>query len=96
VPKNVRTDLHEIFREGWQWASEQTITFWLRFVSWIQVSRAVAEVCTAPVLLVCHSNESASSKRTLQSTTVDLNNSETTNKYATQSYSETCTGWCKR
>jgi len=21
--KNFRTDLHEIFREGWQWASEQ-------------------------------------------------------------------------
>jgi len=21
--KNIRTDLHEIFREGWQWADEQ-------------------------------------------------------------------------
>jgi len=21
-------DLHEIFREGWQWAIEQMITFW--------------------------------------------------------------------
>ena len=25
--KNFRTDLHEIFREGWQWAVEQMITF---------------------------------------------------------------------
>jgi len=23
-------DLHEIFREGWQWASEQMIKFWWR------------------------------------------------------------------
>ena len=28
--KNVRTDLHEIFREGWQWASEQMTKFWWR------------------------------------------------------------------
>ena len=28
--KNVRTDLHEIFREGWQWANEQMIKFWWR------------------------------------------------------------------
>ena len=28
--KNFRTDLHEIFREGWQWANEQTIKFWWR------------------------------------------------------------------
>jgi len=26
--KNFRTDLHEIFTEGWQWANEQTIKFW--------------------------------------------------------------------
>jgi len=26
--KNFRTDLHEIFREGWQWAIEQMIKFW--------------------------------------------------------------------
>jgi len=25
--KNFQTDLHEIFREGWQWASEQMIEF---------------------------------------------------------------------
>ena len=25
---NFWTDLHEIFREGWQWASEQVIKFW--------------------------------------------------------------------
>ena len=29
--ENFRTDLHEIFREGWQWANEQTIKFWWRF-----------------------------------------------------------------
>jgi len=28
--KNFRTDLHEIFREGWQWAIEQVVTFWWR------------------------------------------------------------------
>ena len=26
--KNFQTDLHEIFREGWQWDSEQTDKFW--------------------------------------------------------------------
>jgi len=26
--KNFQTDLHEIFREDWQWASEQIIKFW--------------------------------------------------------------------
>jgi len=31
--KNCRPDLHEIFREGWQWATEKTITFWWRFIS---------------------------------------------------------------
>jgi len=28
--KNFQTDLHEIFREGWQWASKQMIKFWWR------------------------------------------------------------------
>jgi len=28
--KNFRTDLHDIFREGWQWANEQLIKFWWR------------------------------------------------------------------
>jgi len=58
------TNLHEIFREGWQWANEQTIKFWWRFGSgiWIRiriatlVRRALAswlrEVCTVAVLLV--------------------------------------------
>ena len=35
--KNFRTDLHEIFLEGWQWANEQTITFWWRSGSRIRV-----------------------------------------------------------
>jgi len=25
-----QTDLHEIFRKGWQWASKQVIKFWWR------------------------------------------------------------------
>ena len=28
--KHFRTDLHEIFTKGWQWAIEQMITFWWR------------------------------------------------------------------
>ena len=28
--KNFLTDFHEICREGWQWADEQTIEFWWR------------------------------------------------------------------
>jgi len=28
--KNFRTDLHEVFREGWQWAKEQMIKLWCR------------------------------------------------------------------
>ena len=61
--KNVGTDLHEIFKEGWQWASEQMMKFWWRSVSgiriwiWIRIAalvrRALTEVCTVPVLLVC-------------------------------------------
>jgi len=27
--KNVRTDLHKICRQGWQWADEQMVKFWL-------------------------------------------------------------------
>ena len=53
-------DLREMFREGWQWACEQLIKFWWRSGSriWIRiciatlVRRALAEVCTVPMLLV--------------------------------------------
>ena len=31
--KNFQTDLHEISREGWQWASEQTIKLEHRLVT---------------------------------------------------------------
>jgi len=37
--KNFVTDLHEIFREGWQWANEQLIKFWwvaIRITVWIR------------------------------------------------------------
>ena len=60
--KDVPTDLHEIFTDGWQWANEQTIKFWWRSGSRIQirvrlriatlVRRTLAEVCTVLVLLV--------------------------------------------
>jgi len=62
--KNFQTDLHEIFSEGWQWASEQTVKFWCRSGSGIRIRiriririatlirRALAKVCTVPVLLV--------------------------------------------
>jgi len=35
--KNFRTDLHEIFRESWQWASEEMIKFLvvIRITVWI-------------------------------------------------------------
>ena len=60
---NFQTDLHEIFREGWQWASEQMIKFW--WWSWTNspdggtdivtlVRHALAEVCTVLVLLVVY------------------------------------------
>ena len=60
--KNFWIDLHEIFRQGWQWASEQMIKFWSRLGSRMRiliriqiatlVTRALAEVCTVPVILV--------------------------------------------
>ena len=31
--KNFRTDLHDIFREGWKWANEQMINFFLFLVA---------------------------------------------------------------
>jgi len=36
LPKNFRTDLHEIFREGWQWTNEQKILVTIRITIWIQ------------------------------------------------------------
>jgi len=59
--KNFGTDLHEIFREGWSWAIEQMTTFSCRSRTdspddgidiTTLVRRALAEVCTVPVLLV--------------------------------------------
>jgi len=65
VHKNSRTDLHDIFRKGWQWANEQMVKFWwrsglriririygIRIRSAILVRRALAEICTVPVFLV--------------------------------------------
>jgi len=54
--KSFRTDLHEIFREGWQWANKPMIKFWWRSRSRIRIAKllrcALAEVRTVPVLLV--------------------------------------------
>jgi len=58
--KNFGTDLHEIFRKGWQWASEQRITFLRRSGTNLPdggtdiatlVRRSLEGVCTVPVLL---------------------------------------------
>jgi len=35
--KNFRMDLHEIFREGWQWANEQMVKCWWRSGSRIRI-----------------------------------------------------------
>jgi len=35
--KNFQMDLHEIFRESWQWANEEMIKFWWRSGSQIRV-----------------------------------------------------------
>jgi len=81
--KNVQTDLHEIFREGWPWTNEQTIKFWWRPGSQIRilirvgiatlVRRALAEVCTVPVLLVliCYCSETHSDTRRINCTACD-------------------------
>ena len=66
--KNFLTDLHDIFSEGWQWASEQMIKFcwqsgsgiWIRIWIWMRirilvatlVRCALAEVCTV-LRVVC-------------------------------------------
>jgi len=60
--KNFSTDLHEIFREGWHWASEQMIKkFWWRSGSQIAtlVRGALAEVCTVQMLLHRESKKGA-------------------------------------
>jgi len=62
--KNFRTDLHEIFRDGWQWAPTNK---WSNFPADLGsdlpdggtdiatlVGRILVEVCTVPVLIVSH------------------------------------------
>jgi len=61
--KNFQTDLHEIFREVWQWADEQMIKFLAAILNrspgggtdLATLVRALAEVCTVSVLLVISS-----------------------------------------
>jgi len=53
--KNVGTDLHETFREGWQWANQQMIKFWWQSRSGIQIMTLVRRAFGGgmhPVLLV--------------------------------------------
>jgi len=51
-------NLLEIFRDRWQWASEQMIKFWWQSESQVQirililVRRVLEEVCTVALLLV--------------------------------------------
>ena len=59
VRQNIQTNLHEIFREGWQWANKQLIKFWwqsrpqsvYRDCFWIrhywQIRKMVFTDCTA-------------------------------------------------
>ena len=52
--ENFQTNLHDIFKEGWQWSNEQTLKFWwpsgsrirIRIRIMTLVRRALAEVCT--------------------------------------------------
>jgi len=43
--KNFQTDLHEIFREGWQWANEQMIKFWWQSGSQMDPDRHTVKTC---------------------------------------------------
>jgi len=76
--QNFRTDLREIFREGWQWASEQLIKFWWRSgsgirirIATLQVRRALAEVSTVPVLLVSFKIKNKTATGTIDIVTAD-------------------------
>ena len=40
--KNFQTDLHEIFRESWQWANEQMIKVWWRSGSRVRIRIRIA------------------------------------------------------
>ena len=60
--KNFQTDLHEIFREGWQWASEQMIRFWRRSDSRIRI-RDAGKTCLGGGM---HSSSASSIQRTTQ------------------------------
>ena len=53
--KNFHTDLHEIFKERWQWASEQMmVAIRIRIRIATLVRRTLAEMCTVPALLVSY------------------------------------------
>jgi len=39
--KSFQTDLHDIFREGWQWANKQMIKFWWQSASRIRIATKI-------------------------------------------------------
>jgi len=51
--KNFRTDLHEIFRDGWQWANEQMVKFWWRSGSRIRIQIRIATLARCALAEVC-------------------------------------------
>jgi len=59
--KNIRTDLHELLREGWQWAVEPMIKFWRQSGSWIQTRICIAILVRHTLAEVCIHCPSASS-----------------------------------
>ena len=71
--KHFQTDLHQILREGRQWANEQMIKFWWRSGSGIRIQISIAtlvrcalvEVCTVPVFLDPGESGSADPPRVL-------------------------------
>jgi len=55
LPKNFQTDLHELFREGWHWASEQKVKFWWRSGSGIASAITGGRLGYCNSLLYCFS-----------------------------------------
>jgi len=55
------TDLHEIFREGWQWVSEQMVKFWWRsgslsgrVLAWLSLWSEMQMICIWSSWCHCH------------------------------------------
>lgn len=79
-------DLHEIFRDGWQWVNKQMIKFqWQSRTDVLGgrtdiatlVRRDLAGVCTIPVLLVNHCSELLTVDSLLGTLCISLSQPET-------------------